>query len=142
MQFTLTIQGDSLADLKEVLAIQEALAPTVVANQAPNVEVEPETPKKSTRSRGKTDAAKQDTAPPATPQESSAGPTAPTDVSPSEETPTLSDVRSRASELMDSGKVDSKAITDMLVEKFGARAFSQVPAEKFADLIGEMNNLA
>lgn len=145
MQVELIIKADSLAEIAHLFVAAPAAGQVLATvpseeNTSPETTAEEEVapaPKK-TRTK-KADTAKQDTPDTKSSPESSDGPTAPTAASPSEAT--LEDIRTKASQLMDSGKASGKDIQEMLVEKFDARAFGALKPEQYADVIGELNNL-
>jgi hypothetical protein len=123
MQFELTIKGDSFEDIAAIFSRNTSTPGFIGDGRYPDrrpepeedvkgpqtaKEVEPETPKKS-RSR-RADAAKQDTKESTSDPQDGAGPSATNDASPSDEKVTFEDLRAYASSLMDSGKVDGRAI--------------------------------
>jgi hypothetical protein len=156
MNLTLTIEASSFDEIAHLFG-NRANAPSPGATAIkeiepsdPPVEETPEQeapPAKKTRTRR--ESAKQDTAassPPASTQESGAapsasGPTATNDASPSDEPVTFEDIRTAASALMDSGKVDGRALQEMLLSKFDARAFTALKPEQYADCLAELQNL-
>jgi hypothetical protein len=147
MHLTLTIEADHPGELTPFLASFGRQPDAVGIKEiepadAPLEEEEPEAPPAPKKSRGrKADAAKQGTPDTKSPPASSDGPTATTDASPSEEKVTFEDLRAAASSLMDSGKVDGRAIQDMLIGKFDVRAFGALKEEQYADALAELNNL-
>lgn len=153
MHFELTIKGDSFEEISAIFARNTSAPGYLGDGRYPDhrsKEVEPEeeatgkveaeseapAPKPTRTRRG---AAKQDT-PPSTTQENGTGPSA-TTAPPSDEKVTFEDIRALASSLMDSGKVDAKAIQNMLVDKFDARAFGAVKEEDYAACLAELQNL-
>jgi outer membrane biosynthesis protein TonB len=152
MQFELTIRGDSFEEIATIFGNDHVTLPPrdkpkaikeIEPADAPLEEEEPEAPPAPKKPRGrKADAAKQGTPDTKSPPASSDGPTATTDASPSEEKVTFEDLRAAASSLMDSGKVDGRAIQDMLIGKFDVRAFGALKEEQYADALAELKNLS
>lgn len=138
MRFTLTIEADHWLEISSLFnASGQEVLPNEPTDEEPQIEVETPAPKKPRKGR----AAKQDTPDTKSSPESSDGETATTDASPSDEPVTFEDLRAKASELMDSGKVDGRAIQEMLKEKFGVAAFGPLPQESYAACLAELNNL-
>ena len=166
MPFELTIRGDSLDDLAFILGRnfsggrtrpptrddEEGNADTqdreTTVGDHRTKEVEPELPAKKSSGRGKT---KKDAAATATEAAGStvtetsdtvtAGTTEATSTSDAEPV-TFEDLRAEASSMMDSGKVDGKAIQEMLQERFGVKAFGPLPEESYPAAMEALRDLA
>jgi len=140
MKFTLTIEGDSLLELADLLT-QRTAAPAVDKG-SPDKEPEPEevaegpAPKSTRRRKG---AAKEDTPSTSVSPESSDGSTATTSASPSDEKITLDDLRAAAEPLMANGK--GREIQEMLLSKFNVRAFGPLPEEQYPAALAELQDL-
>jgi hypothetical protein len=149
MQFELTIRGDSFEEIATIFGNDHVTLPPrdkpkaikeIEPADAPLEEEEPEAPPAPKKPRGrKADAAKQGTPDTKSPPASFGGPTATTDASPSDEKVTFEDLRAAAAPIMDRG--DSRAIQEMLVEKFGVRAFGPLKEEQYPAVLAELKNL-
>lgn len=152
MKFTLTIEADSYGEIASLFSDRPAYAPrhepeVTSDREEPDsvkeVEPEAETPKSRSRSR-KGDAAKQDTPATKPSPESSSGSTAPSGASPSDEKVTFEDLRAKASELMDNGKVDGRGLQDMLKATFGdaVTAFGALTEDQYPKALEALEDLA
>ena len=152
MQVELIIRADSMSEIAHLFVAPSGGRPelpafeqrvsepdtqdretTVAEARAKEVEPEVEAPKPTRRSR----APKQEATPSTGAQE---GDTSSQEASPATSV-TLDDIRTKASQLMDSGKASGADIQKMLVDKFDARAFGALKPEQYPDVIGELNNL-
>lgn len=158
MNFELTIRGDSFEEIATIFrgnSVRNQLNPPGMGRQVlggdaqRSSDAKPETVAEETpapkKSRGrKADTAKQDTQESTADPQDGAGPTATTDASPSDAQPvTFADLRAKTDEILQAGKVDSRAIQQMLIEKFdGAKAFGQVKEEDYARCLDELDKFA
>lgn len=156
MKFTLTIEADSFGEIDHLFHRDQRTSPAPQTDDSepqPTEEAEPEAPTpKPTRNRGKkADAAKQDTPDTKSSPESSDGQSATTDAFPSDEPAksdettekvSFEDLRAKASALMDSGKVDGRAVQEMLISKFDVRAFGPLKEEQYPAVMDALEELA
>lgn len=148
MQIELRITADSFAEIAHLFSVGTMIPmgdeDPVVEPEMRAKEVEPETPPK--KSRGKKSApagAATDTSASDTSKEAGSGPDATTPASPSDAEPvTFEDLRAEASSMMDSGKVDGKAIQEMLQERFGVKAFGPLTEEQYPAAMEALRDLA
>jgi hypothetical protein len=147
MNIELTIRANSLDEIAHIFAAKAATYPANFGRDQVNVEADAEPEKeaaqeeapapKSTRQRTRKSQPETSTKPGESPDSStsSAGSS-----SPSDEKVTLDDLRAAAEPIMQAGK--GREIQEMLLNKFGVRAFGPLPEEKYPDALAELQNLA
>ena len=143
MNFELTIRGDSFEEIAHLFSPGTRTAPAPTSTPRITAkEVEPETVTEETsapkKSRGRKAAA------PVEAEAGSSGEAETKSDAPADGEPvTFADLRAKTDEILQAGKVDSRAIQQMLIEKFdGAKAFGQVKEEDYARCLDELDKLA
>lgn len=152
MQIELTIKADRLEDIAHIFTRAAVLdraepAQTLSGPRETTKEVEPEATVGKPVGRGRTKKAAADTATgevgsTATPTSdtATAGTTEATSTSDAEPV-TFEDLHTKTSALLDSGKVDSRAVQQMLKDKFSVPAFGGLKPEQYADCMAELENI-
>lgn len=145
MNIVLTIEADSFDDIAHLFSVG-TMIPTEKESEPEPAEVEPEAeaPKPRRQRQSKVSPAVKPVTSEDRTEEGRTGPTATTDASPSDAEPvTFADLRAKTDEILQAGKIDSRAIQNMLIEKFdGAKAFGQVKEEDYARCLDELDKLA
>lgn len=144
MNIVLTIEADSFDEIAHLFSVGIMIPaekePVRVTIPEPP-EVEPETVAEETPAPKKGRSRKA-----AAPVEAEAGSSGEAETksdAPADGEPvTFADLRAKTDEILQAGKVDSRAIQQMLIEKFDAKAFGQVKEEDYARCLDELDKLA